>query len=161
MPSGNAMAALNLLELARVSGEDCWLAEAGKLLKAFAAMIEQQPEGTRMLTLAVKRWHESSGAGASSAEPGAGGVAGGRPGRGGPRGGPHRGGYGRSAPRTAGSRFGCGSRSPKGWHLYAPDGEESVGASTTLAVEGGELRNVEYPPGETVAESAPTSGRSR
>ena len=58
LPATNAMAALNLLELARVSGDRAgWLGLAEKTLKAFAQFIERQPEGARMMTVAVRELH--------------------------------------------------------------------------------------------------------
>lgn len=58
LPATNAVAALNLLELARVSGERAgWLALAEKTVKAFGLFIERQPEGARMMTFAVRELH--------------------------------------------------------------------------------------------------------
>ncbi len=61
LPSTNAITVLNLLELARHTGEDRWLELAGATLRAFGAIIEQQPEGARMLALAARRYHRSDG----------------------------------------------------------------------------------------------------
>ena len=56
LPSTNAIAVLNLLELGRLTGEKKWFRVAETTLKAFGSIIEQQPEGARMLALATRRY---------------------------------------------------------------------------------------------------------
>ncbi|MFN7963523.1 MAG: DUF255 domain-containing protein [Thermoanaerobaculia bacterium] len=58
LPSANAVAVLNLLDLARLTGEASYLQEAERALCAFAHQIERFPEGARMLALAARRAHE-------------------------------------------------------------------------------------------------------
>jgi uncharacterized protein YyaL (SSP411 family) len=62
-PSANAVAALNLLDLAARTGEGAWLAEAQASLKAFATLTETHTEAVRMLTIAARRYHETAEAG--------------------------------------------------------------------------------------------------
>ena len=62
LPSTNAMAVSNLLHLARSPVEGPWLETAEAVLKAFAGIIEQSPEGARMLTVVNRRFHQQAGA---------------------------------------------------------------------------------------------------
>lgn len=55
LPSGNGQAALNDLELHRLTGESRWLEAAAKTLRTFAAIVERAPDGARVLSLAAKR----------------------------------------------------------------------------------------------------------
>ncbi len=58
LPSANAVAILNLLELARRSAESgAWWPAAEAALTAFAAIAEQQTDAVRMLCLAARRYH--------------------------------------------------------------------------------------------------------
>ncbi|MEM9595925.1 MAG: thioredoxin domain-containing protein [Acidobacteriota bacterium] len=57
LPATNAVAALNLLELARRGDRDRWLPEVEKTLKAFTLFTEKQPEGARMMATAVAEYH--------------------------------------------------------------------------------------------------------
>ncbi len=61
MPAGNAVAVLNLLELAERTGESIsgqsWKSEARAALQAFAPMIQTYPDGARMMSIAARRWH--------------------------------------------------------------------------------------------------------
>ncbi len=57
MPAANAVAVLNLLELAELTGQDVWKSEARAALRAFAPMVQTYPDGARMMSLAARRWH--------------------------------------------------------------------------------------------------------
>ncbi len=54
LPAGNAIGALNALELARRTGDDRWLRCAKGVVRAFGWLVEQQPDAARMLTLAAR-----------------------------------------------------------------------------------------------------------
>jgi len=59
LPATNAIAVLNLLDLASLGGEPGpWLELAAKTLKAFTVFTERQPEGARMMSLAARRYHQ-------------------------------------------------------------------------------------------------------
>jgi len=62
-PSGNAVAVLNLLELTTRTGDPGWLDAAQAALKAFATLVETHTDAVRMLTIAVRRYHELAEAG--------------------------------------------------------------------------------------------------
>jgi len=66
LPSANAVAVLNLLELAARTGDRAWLTEARASLKAFSALIETHTDAVRMLAIAVRRYHEVAEAGTVS-----------------------------------------------------------------------------------------------
>jgi hypothetical protein len=74
VPSANAVAALDLLDLAAATGEARWRDEARAALAAFAPLVESFPDGSRMMALAALRWHDGAGeraagqAGAAAAE---------------------------------------------------------------------------------------------
>jgi uncharacterized protein YyaL (SSP411 family) len=55
-PSGNAVAVLNLLDLAERTGEGVWRTEARAALQAFAPLIESYPDAVRMLAIAARRY---------------------------------------------------------------------------------------------------------
>ncbi len=61
MPAANAVAVLNLIDLAVRTGDLGWRKAARATLSAFADLIERHPDGVRMLTLAVHRYHETGG----------------------------------------------------------------------------------------------------
>jgi len=65
-PSANAVAALNLLELAARTGDAAWLTAARASLKAFATLTETHTDAVRMLLLAVRRYHEVAEAGTAA-----------------------------------------------------------------------------------------------
>src|SRR6185369_3270199 len=65
-PSGNAVAALNLLELAARTGDAEWLTAARASLRAFATLVETHTDAVRMLILAVRRYHELAEAGTAA-----------------------------------------------------------------------------------------------
>lgn len=53
IPSGNSVAALNLLRLARMTGKTDYEAKADQLMKAFSGAVEKAPRNHPMLLLAV------------------------------------------------------------------------------------------------------------
>ncbi|HSM14576.1 MAG TPA: thioredoxin domain-containing protein [Thermoanaerobaculia bacterium] len=55
MPSANGVAALNLLELHRGTGEARWLDAAERTLRAFAPLATTHPDGARTVVLALTR----------------------------------------------------------------------------------------------------------
>ncbi|MCB1036229.1 MAG: hypothetical protein KDD47_20565, partial [Acidobacteria bacterium] len=59
LPSPNAVSALNFLKLAQVTGEERWRKEAEASLKAFGALLEQAPDGLRMLSIAAYRYGDA------------------------------------------------------------------------------------------------------
>jgi uncharacterized protein len=60
-PAANAIAVLNLLDLADRTGELVWRREARKALCAFTPVVEGHPDAVRMLAIAARRYHESGG----------------------------------------------------------------------------------------------------
>ena len=145
LPSANAIAVLNLLELARHTGEDRWLQLAEATLRAFGAIVEQQPEGARMLALAARRYQQAVGRPESGAEapaaPGAGPLDT----------------EARKLISTrleiedAGAdgwrRFRLGVTVADGWHVYAHGADGETASPTELSAAQAELRDVEYPAG--------------
>jgi uncharacterized protein YyaL (SSP411 family) len=61
MPAANAVAVLNLIDLGVRTGDLAWRRGARTALSAFAEIIQNHPDGVRMLTLAVRRYHETGG----------------------------------------------------------------------------------------------------
>jgi uncharacterized protein len=61
MPAANAVAVLNLIDLAARTGDLGWRGEARFALSAFAELVQNHIEGVRMLALAVRRYHETGG----------------------------------------------------------------------------------------------------
>jgi uncharacterized protein YyaL (SSP411 family) len=57
MPAANAVAILNLLELAERTGDAVWKTEARAALQAFAPMVQTYPDGARMMSVAARRYH--------------------------------------------------------------------------------------------------------
>jgi hypothetical protein len=53
LPSGNAVAMLNLLRLARITGDDALEQQAGRLARAFAASVSQSPAAHTQLLMAL------------------------------------------------------------------------------------------------------------
>ena len=144
LPSANAIAVLNLLKLAELTAEDRWLEVAESTLKTFGAIIDQQPEGARMLALATRKYHAQVGEGGDSATP----VT--------PSPSPLED-EAREKISTrleiaeAGEdgwrRFRLGVEVQGGWHIYAHDADGEVALPTEVSVEGAELRGVVFPPG--------------
>lgn len=56
LPSANAVAMLNLLELAHRSGDSFWLEEAEAALRAFAPLVEAHPDAVRTMAVAALRY---------------------------------------------------------------------------------------------------------
>jgi hypothetical protein len=67
LPAANAVAALNLIELAERTEERRWLDEARRLLQAFGGLVEMHPDGLRTMTLAAARYDEAAGGAARPA----------------------------------------------------------------------------------------------
>ena len=149
MPSGNAMAALNLLELAELTGDPRFRSEARATLQAFAPVVESHPDAVRMLALAARRYEralgerETEAAAVHEREP-YGGMAKleereeravtcrvelGEPGDDGFR------------------RFRLTIEVEPGWHLNANPASESFLVPTEVRSEGAEVRNLRYPVG--------------
>ncbi len=59
-PAANGVAALNLLELARRTGDASFARSAEHALAAYAPVVEQAPEAARMLALATARFHSDA-----------------------------------------------------------------------------------------------------
>jgi uncharacterized protein YyaL (SSP411 family) len=55
VPSANAIAALNLLELAEITGEERWRREAEASLRAFSGLLDAAPQALGMMAIAAKR----------------------------------------------------------------------------------------------------------
>jgi uncharacterized protein YyaL (SSP411 family) len=160
MPAGNAVAILNLLELARRTGDLGWRGEARSALSAFAQIVQSHPDAVRMLAVAVRVYHETGAGGLektneANAE------------------------YGeaRAAHEREASAAGVGKLEHEaerlvrphlelgtevegwrpfrltldiapGWHLQANPASEAYLVPTQVLVEGGEVRSVRYPEGE-------------
>ncbi|MDX1643046.1 MAG: hypothetical protein R3244_01670, partial [Thermoanaerobaculia bacterium] len=62
LPAANAVACLDLLELAERTREGSWRERAEATLRAFASQVEQRPEGARMMAVAVARAGGTEGA---------------------------------------------------------------------------------------------------
>jgi uncharacterized protein YyaL (SSP411 family) len=156
-PAGNAVAVLNLLELAERTGDRTWLSEARASLQAFAPMIQGSPEGARMMSLAVRRYHrvelEETDAAAGQAAA-----------------------FERTAAASGAEKMaraaselvkvslaepGAGESGEgwqpfrlvleiaPGWHIQAnPASEEFLLPTEVTAAGGAEVRNLQYPPGE-------------
>lgn len=61
LPAANAVAVLNLMELASRTGDRRWLEQAEAALAAFATVAEEQTDAVRMLAVAVHRYHRRAG----------------------------------------------------------------------------------------------------
>ena len=59
MPAANAVAVLNLVDLGRRTGDLGWRGEARTALSAFTELVQNHPDGARMLALAARRYHET------------------------------------------------------------------------------------------------------
>ncbi|HEX9940804.1 MAG TPA: DUF255 domain-containing protein [Thermoanaerobaculia bacterium] len=156
-PAGNAVAVLNLLELARRTGDLGWRGEARAALRAFGQLVESHPDAVRMMTVAARRYHET-GAGPEEADAEYGEI---------------RAAFERSAEAAGVSKLeheaekmvkarleldgeAAGGWRPfrlvleiaPGWHLQANPATEPYLVATEVRAEGGGLRNVRYPEGE-------------
>ncbi|HEY9420757.1 MAG TPA: protein-disulfide reductase DsbD domain-containing protein, partial [Thermoanaerobaculia bacterium] len=155
-PGANAVAALNLLDLYARTGELSWRGHARETLRAFTQLVESHPDGARMMTVAARRYHET-GAGPDEARA---------------EYGEERAAQERTAEaagatlehkeeRLVASRLEMGEETggwrpfrlhleiAPGWHLQANPAAEPYLFPTEVKAEGGELRNVRYPEGET------------
>jgi hypothetical protein len=155
LPSANAVAVLGLVELAELSGEERFRATAAAALRAFGELVEQQPEGARMLCLAARHFHlraggqprEGRGAhtAVASAVPATGGLDAearsvvmtklslGEPGE---------------AAEPGFQSFRLTVEVREGWHLYAHEPGHGAAIATGLDADGAELRAVSFPEGK-------------
>ncbi len=168
-PAANAIAALNLIDLAErdaAGRREHWRDQARSALKAFAPLVEQHPEAVRMLAIAARRYHgglpapvEAGRERAADAGPlamlekeaeelvklhfelGAQ-----RDERAALPAGQAGGGGAGDAVRWRPFRLVLEIAS--GWHLQANPPSESFLVGTTLEAQGAELRNLAYPAGE-------------
>jgi uncharacterized protein YyaL (SSP411 family) len=159
-PSANAVAVLNLLDLARRTGDLGWRAEARLALCAFGAVIESHPDAVRMLAIAVHRYHQTGG-GPEEAEALYDEARAAR------ERGAEAAGVARleheaeklvTAHLTAEGEESAGWRPFRlvleilpGWHLQANPATETYLVATEVRAVEGELRNVRYPAGEPFA----------
>jgi uncharacterized protein YyaL (SSP411 family) len=60
-PSGNSIAVLNLIDLARRTGDLGWRGEARMALAAFGPVLEGHPDGARMMLVALRQYLETGG----------------------------------------------------------------------------------------------------
>jgi uncharacterized protein YyaL (SSP411 family) len=77
-PSANAVATLNLIDLAARDARPLWHDQATKSLRAFAPLLEHHPEAVRTFAIAARRFHGGLPAAAEAAhqrETGSGAVA--------------------------------------------------------------------------------------
>ncbi len=144
LPSTNAIAVLNLLELAELTAEDHWFEVAETTLKTFGIVIDQQPEGARMLALATRRYHGQAGnrSSAESASPAPGLLDE----------------EARAkisthldiepADEDGWRRFRLGVEIADGWHIYAHDADGETALPTEVSADGAELRAVAFPAGK-------------
>jgi len=157
MPSGNAVAILNLLELGRRTGDLGWRGEARRALSAFAHVATGHPDAVRMLTLAAHRYHET-GAGREEADADYDEARAARE-RGASASGVTK--LEHEAERLVLPRLeieaaaGQGWRSFRlrleiapGWHLQANPASEPYLVATEVRAVGGEARSLRYPEGE-------------
>ncbi len=138
-PAANAIAALNLIELAQRTGDGRWREAAARTLRAFSGLVEQLPDGARTLALAARRL-----AAALGSEPGAG------PGGAGER--------AASGPVTVTARwldepdadgwrrFEVGLEIADGWHVYGRS-DADLAPIEVSSVET-ELQGLAYPVGD-------------
>ncbi|HET9226769.1 MAG TPA: protein-disulfide reductase DsbD domain-containing protein, partial [Thermoanaerobaculia bacterium] len=156
-PAGNAVAVLNLLDLAERTGDHSWRSEARASLQAFGAMIQGAPDGARMMSIAARRFHrlEMGGTGEEPAEEvaafersaGASGVEK-----------LARAAAGLVTARLAEPVSGDGWQPFRlvleiapGWHIQAnPVSEEFLLPTEVVAEDGAEVRNLGYPQGEEI-----------
>ncbi len=143
LPSPNAISTLNFLELADRTGEIKWRREAEASLKAFGALLEQSPEGLRMLSIAAWRYgaqgsvapREASALDVEAEELVQASLA---------RTPPIR-----SETEGPGQAFRLRLEVARGWHVNAnPASDEFLIPTTLAAPEEGELEAVQYPTGE-------------
>ena len=154
MPAANAVAILNLLDLAERTGDSHWKSEARAALQAFAPMVQTYPDGARMMSIAARRFHKMD---VESVE----GIAG-------------RAAWERTAEASGVDklthaaeglvkvrldemeeteegwhRFRMTLEIAPGWHIQAnPASEEYLVPTEVVAEQGAEVRGLSYPQGE-------------
>jgi uncharacterized protein len=157
MPAANAVAVLNLIDLGRRTGDLGWRGEARTALSAFTELVQNHPEGVRMLALAVRRYHETGGGpeeanaeygefrAAHEREASAGTVAM----------------LEHEAEKLVRPRLTLGDAADgwrpfrlileiaPGWHLQANPASEPYLVATEVKAEKGDLRNLRYAAGES------------
>jgi uncharacterized protein YyaL (SSP411 family) len=156
MPSGNAVAAWNLVELWERTGDERWIAEARRTLTAFAPLVERAPDAVRTLALANRHYHRAvGGADALAAAPmdERASEAGQRQ-------------LEREEERVVVVRGALGEvedgfrpfrltlEIAAGWHLNANPASESYLVATEVTAEGITLRDVHYPEPQPMAVAA-------
>ena len=154
LPNPNAVAVLNLIDLSERTGEPRWRDRALAALVALGPAADAQPMAARTLILAGMRYRRTPGEGDAGDTP-------------------------RSVeatdpdslaarvvearlrveePAEGGWRpFSVELEIEEGWHLNANPASEETLVPTTLGAEGGELRDVRYPPGEILDPEAASS----
>ena len=156
-PSGNAVAILNLIDLAERTGDSVWRIEARSALQAFATVIQTHTEAVRMMAVAVRRYHALGGDGLRTVDAAES---------------PERLAAIERSADSPGSHmledmasglvslhlhleeerdgwrpFRLAVTVEPGWHLQANPASEEYLIPTTLQAKGAELRNVRYPEG--------------
>jgi hypothetical protein len=161
LPAANAVAALNLLELAGRTGGEAggeaarrWRREAQRVLEAFGGVVESFPEGARMMALAARRFGETAPGGLRAAP---GNSTPGKAVAEAPQPGSRLDAEARrvvtaSASLTSETGSESGWRPFRvtlsiadGWHVNANPASEEFLIPTRLAGKGAELRGVRYP----------------
>jgi hypothetical protein len=142
LPGANAVAALNLLELADLTGEESWLAVADKTLRSFSSVVESHPTAVKTLAVAVRRLHlgvVSPAAVVAGVEPDSTSEV-------------VAADLDLQRPDADGwCRFALRLHIAPGWHLYAHDEADPHTRPTRLIGRGVELGRLEYPDGEELA----------
>ena len=157
-PSGNAIAVLNLIDLAERTGNLGWRAEARMALCAFGSVVDSHPDAVRMLVVALRRYHETGAETPEEAEAEYGEARAARE-RGAEAAGVSK--LEHEAEKLVTARLtlegeGTGGWRPfrltleiaPGWHLQANPATEKYLVATEVKAGGCELRNVRYPEGE-------------
>ena len=141
MPGSNSVAALNLLELARRTGERRWAAAAEKTLRAFSGLLESHPAAVRTMALVAGRYERLRRERAEVlVDPGP------------PAAGPNDSKVSASlvveSPGEDGwCPFTLELEIEPGWHIYPPGVEGGLGGPTTVEGEGVEVRELAFPRG--------------
>ncbi len=155
-PAANAVAALNLLELARFTGESRWAELADSLLRAFGDTLRDSPDGARMLVIAALRNQLSR---QTRSEP------------------MRRTEISSSAQETPESLVSVSIQTETGhsgewqsfvltvevsvgWHIYAADQDEAGVFSIQVLGDGVEVRALEYPEGAPLDAESSTGADS-
>ncbi|MDY7092411.1 MAG: DUF255 domain-containing protein [Acidobacteriota bacterium] len=144
VPSANAVATLNLVDLAELTGEERWRREAEASLRAFSGLLEAAPQALGMMAIAAKR-------------------VGGEPSEEVTRAGRWSAGteIEAEARRAVSSTLSVAEEedgwrpftlrveTADGWHINAHPASAEFLVATTVEGEGVELGAVRYPPGES------------